>query len=481
MVREGLWRRGPAAAAGLVLAAALAGGAGPAAAAATGGTWGTAEEVPGTAALNQTGIAGVSSVSCAVAGSCSAVGYYKDASGNSQAFVVGETTGTWGTAREAPGTAALNHQDGGMGYVSCISAGNCTGSGGYLDGSGFTQPFVIGEAGGTWHKAKEVPGITALNTGGSAGIWSLSCGAAGNCSAGGYYTDSSGHRQAFVVSKTNGTWGTAREVPGSAALNTGGFAVVQSVSCASAGNCSAGGYYTDSSGHQQVFVVGETNGTWGTAREVPGSAALNTGGFAVINEVSCGSAGNCSAGGYYKQITAYEQAFLVSETNGTWGKAVEVPGTAALNTGGLAVTASVSCASTGNCTAGGSYYGSSGLQAFVISETNGNWGTAVDVPGVAALNQRGQAQLEVVSCPSAGNCGAGGYYTDGSNHQQVFVVSQTNGTWGTAVEVPGTAALNVGGNAQIASMSCASPSRCSAGGYYTDNIGAEQAFVVGET
>jgi len=30
------------------------------------------------------------------------------------------------------------------------------------------------------------------------------------------------------------------------------------VSCASAGNCSAGGSYTDSSGHQQAFVVRET-------------------------------------------------------------------------------------------------------------------------------------------------------------------------------------------------------------------------------
>ena len=33
------------------------------------------------------------------------------------------------------------------------------------------------------------------------------------------------------------------------------------MSCASAGNCSAGGYYTDSSGHRQAFVVSEVNGT----------------------------------------------------------------------------------------------------------------------------------------------------------------------------------------------------------------------------
>ncbi len=50
----------------------------------------------------------------------------------------------------------------------------------------------------------------------------MSCAAAGNCSAGGHYTDSSGHFQAFVVSQVNGTWHTAIEVPGTAALNQGG-------------------------------------------------------------------------------------------------------------------------------------------------------------------------------------------------------------------------------------------------------------------
>ena len=52
-----------------------------------------------------------------------------------------------------------------------------------------------------------------------------------------------------------GTWRTAQNVPGAATLNKGGEAQVQSVSCASAGNCSAGGGYTDSSWHRQAFVV----------------------------------------------------------------------------------------------------------------------------------------------------------------------------------------------------------------------------------
>ena len=91
-----------------------------------------------------------------------------------------------------------------------------------------------------------------------------------------------------------GTWGTAREVPGTAALNHF-YAQVNSLSCASAGNCSAGGSYTDSSLYSQAFVASEVNGTWHTAREVPGTAALNQGGQAAVNSVSCASAGNCAS------------------------------------------------------------------------------------------------------------------------------------------------------------------------------------------
>src|SRR5580693_3294794 len=45
-------------------------------------------------------------------------------------------------------------------------------------------------AGGTWGKAEEIPGIAALNKGGEAALTSVSCASAGNCSAGGYYQDS---------------------------------------------------------------------------------------------------------------------------------------------------------------------------------------------------------------------------------------------------------------------------------------------------
>jgi hypothetical protein len=90
----------------------------------------------------------------------------------------------------------------------------------------------------------------------------------------------------------------------------------------------------------------------------------------------------------------------------------------------------VSCASAGNCTAGGyyNYYRPTG--AVVGSEKNGAWGTASRIRGLAALNKAGQAQITSVSCAPAGGCTAAGYYSDRRsgdrrpNGTQAFVVSQ---------------------------------------------------------
>ena len=56
-------------------------------------------------------------------------------------------------------------------------------------------------------------------------------------------------------------------------------------------------------GAQAVGARAVSGGTWGEAREVPGLAALNQGGFANITSVSCASAGNCSAGGLYIDLS----------------------------------------------------------------------------------------------------------------------------------------------------------------------------------
>src|SRR5215469_160632 len=331
-------------------------------------------------------------------------------------------------------------------------------------GSPATAPTAPGH--GTWGWPIEVPRSAGVIGSGNAQFNSVSCPSAGNCTAGGYYTDSSSANQGLVASERNGRWSAAVDLPGLAALNTYGYAQVNSVSCSSAGNCAAGGYYTTGADYVEAFVASERNGHWSTAIEVPGTAALNVRRNAWVYSVSCPPTGNCTAGGYYTDNDFNIQAFVASQRNGRWGTVIAVPGLARLNSGGNAPVHSVSCPSAGNCTVAGEYADSaSRFQAFVASERKGRWGTAIEVPGTAALNAGGVASINWVSCSSAGNCAAGGEYADRRARFQAFVASERNGRWGTAIKVPGTAQLNAGGNAQVFSVSCPQAGNCAAVGY----------------
>ena len=437
--------------------------------------WSAAIEVPGTAALNvgnDGAYADVEAVSCATPGNCAAGGYFTNQWGGWEAFVVDETNGTWGTAVAVPGATEVTS-------IACATAGNCVagGVGGY-------SAVVVNEVDGSWGTAQELPGMSSLNKGGDAAVTSISCATAGNCAAGGTYFDTTGTWQAFVANETDGTWGTAIKVPGTAALNLGNEARTYSVSCGTAGNCAAVGSYADASGFGHAFVVDETNGTWGTAVKVPGATDLENGGSSYLTSVSCAAAGNCTAGGFFGNFNdsgGNGQPFVVDETSGTWGTAIEVPGADSLNYGDAQVQ-SVSCGTVGNCAAGGFYTDAAGItQVFVVDEKDGSWANAIELPGTAGLNSGSlQDRLKTISCGAAGACVAAGYYgTDdiSAGGYHAFVASESNGTWGKAIEVPGTATLNSGNGASVSSASCVSPHDCAVGGEYRDASGDFQAFV----
>ncbi len=334
-------------------------------------------------------------------------------------------------------------------------------------------------------RAVAVPGLAALDTGRDAAVTTVSCASAGSCAAGGIYSDRHGDQdQGFVVAERNGRWGRAIEVPGLGALNTAGDAEVESVSCGSAGNCAAGGYYTHGVDlDNEAFAVSERNGRWGKAIEVPGLGTLNKAGFAMVTSMSCAPAGSCSAGGFYGDRDGNDQGFAVSERNGCWGKAIAVPGLAALNKHGDAMVNSVSCGTAGNCAAGGIYDERRDDQGngFVAVERNGRWQNAIPVPGLAALNKgRGVTQVLTISCAPAGICAAGGYYFDRSDHHTWFTALERNGRWAPPTQIPGLKTLNTGPDSvdisSDLSISCAPDGTCTAGAYYTGNSG-HQGFV----
>ena len=348
--------------------------------------------------------------------------------------------------------------------VSCAPDGDCAAGGQYVNPSGHALAFALTERNGQWGTGIEVPGLAALSPR-SATINSVSC-APGGCAAGGTYQGRAGFRHAFMTNEKNGRWSRLVTVF-SARTAPSALAGVGSVSCSGPGNCAAGG-------GMPAFVVSEVNGRWGRAHQF-GATGKNS-----RAEVSCTSAGNCSASW---------KSFVARERNGRWSKPMAVPGLSALGTG--ADITSLSCTAAANCVVGGTYDSRSGIEVFVASKRNWRWGRAIEIPGFTALNQEGYGLLASVSCVSAGNCVAGGSYAQPADFAggvyEPFVASERNGRWGKAIEVPGIppagstvcqpdSASCVAG--QVSSVACARGGICAVGGWYdTPAISGTVAFV----
>jgi hypothetical protein len=345
---------------------------------------------------------------------------------------------------------------------------------------------------GSWSDAQDVPSV--------GGDWSvlsaMSCTAPGDCTAGGEYGWDEPYTQGtgLVVSETDGTWGKAADVPGISELAGRQFAAVTGLSCAWPGNCAAVGYYLPSADATtgQAFVANETGGVWQPARALPGiTEPLDN--LAAASpwtiEVSCAAATtamarrqglNCVAGGSYAGRTGL-LAFVAESSNGTWAAPHQVPGLVKLgyDYGGSHVLA-VSCASSGNCAIGGSYTDDNKqVQAFAATEANGRWSPAAEVPGIAALNRGGLAQLDSLDCPAAGHCTAAGSYAPQAGPAALFVINEADGQWHRAIRLPGSAGRDSDGGS-IAQVSCVAAA-CAVGGTLTTSATTTSGFIASET
>jgi hypothetical protein len=437
----------------------------PAVAASSG--WGSAKDIPHLNALAVGGYASASAVDCSSAGNCVTGGFYGDSHSHDQAWLAVQRNGKWGNAFEIPGTASLNAGgDGSVASISCPSTGNCAATGGYEASGGALEVWVASERRGHWAKATAVRNYPQLNVGNDGEVLAISCSAAGDCALGGDYMDVNDHSQGFLAPETGGHWAKAEEVPGISSLNAGGFSELEAVSCRRAGYCTATGRAERSLGVYTAFGITESKGKWGKAARLPNMPTLNKDGNADASELSCSSAGNCVAGGYYRDSHGYSQAFLDVQKGGKWANAFEVPGTAGLNVGHNGQVTAISCPSAGNCAVGGYYTNSASHgELFLISESKGKWGKAKEIPGLAAVTKGSTAQIYSISCSSAGNCSGGGYGETSTFREIAFVVSESGGHWGSAMLVPGSGSVSSGGDSGLNQISCRSTAHCTAVGY----------------
>lgn len=220
---------------------------------------------------------------------------------------------------------------------------------------------------------------------------------------------------------------------------------------------------------------------WANGQPVSPPSGASTSPDLALDALSCYSSANCSAVGTYKDASGSTQGMLVTETSGSWNQATAMaPPQNAAGQPNIALSG-ISCANAVDCTAVGSYQAATGQQqALGTTQSNGNWSlpSTVGAPSNAATDPL--AALDAVSCVNAGICTALGTYSDTSGATQAMVTSTTSGKFPSAAELslPSGAAANP--QVTIGSVSCSTSTSCTAVGTYLDSSNDRQAMELTE-
>jgi hypothetical protein len=319
-------------------------------------------------------------------------------------------------------------------------------------------------------------------------VTSISCPAPGGCTAVGLYVDASSTFHALLLDEADGLWQPAVEPT----LPSGSPAGVHvsSVSCWSAGNCTAVGEsgYGSQTGVAAGLLLSEIDGSWQRAAPAPLPAGADPTRAAGMSAVSCTGPGDCTATGSYEDAAGQLQAMLLTESGGRWISSVEAP----VPSNGYATPqpqlSSISCVSPGTCSVAGTYADSSGIQqGLLLDEANGAWSaTEAQLPPDASGGSDPEVELSSISCAAGGDCAAVGAYINSAGAFQGVLLTKAAGAWRPGVQ----AALPAGGGGLapfggiplgVSAVSCPAAGSCVAVGYYTDTSGLGHGLLLTET
>ena len=277
------------------------------------------------------------------------------------------------------------------------------------------------------------------------------------------------------------------------------MAGLSQVVCPSPSGCVATGVYNQAPGHNpgRILALSLRGGKW-TSETTPRQM--------LVTALACPSVGRCAGAAYPFGLRGENTTYLVTQRGRTWhSSVVRLPAGEGLPFPSLAA---VSCGSAGNCAAVGRYRTDKGPgggapvnHPLLVDERNGTWGAGMEaqLPSDAAttpdpngwVDIRGVASI--VSCPSAGNCVAGGSYADtidGTYRTEGWIATEQAGRWGQAVQVqlpPDASAVNgdpaKSGTAPFfgfTGLSCPSLGNCTAVGGYEDKHDNEQGLILTE-
>jgi hypothetical protein len=250
-----------------------------------------ASEAPLPVAVTSDQEAGLTGVSCFLATSCVAVGYYVTATGSRQGWLVADDAGVEDSrSAPLPWNAAAGDPLAIMEAISCGTTTECVVVGRYQSPSANQLGVIVTGSDGHW-SAREMPSPPSPNTNLRPSFFAMSCLGAGSCLAVGEYADSTNTAEALGLVERSGSW-SASEL-----LHTrDSKAQVTAVSCATSTSCTAAGRYDTSSGVEGYLTV-LSGSTW-TQSSAPVPPHANADPYEVLGSIACGS-GSCVASGTY--------------------------------------------------------------------------------------------------------------------------------------------------------------------------------------
>lgn len=321
----------------------------------------------------------LSSVACASASSCVAVGTY---SGGALLETLSGTTWT-PTVAPVPATAAAS-PNATLSSVSCASAASCVAVGQYTDSSGNYQGLIDVLSGTTW-KPVSAPVPAGVTSGGD--LTSVACASATSCTAVGDH---------LVVTLSGTTWtSTVAPLPADA-FRSDSTALLAAVACRSESSCVAAGSYPGPLGFGEALLEARSGAKWRPVKAPLPADAEPDGAF--LYSVACPSASSCVAVGYYSD--PLNQVLVETLSGATWAPSTPLPADAGPVKDDSNVLSSVACTPTFACVAIGEYRNSSGNIAGLLEIRSGTAWTPTTMPFAAGLGTSPTS----VACASAALC-----------------------------------------------------------------------------
>jgi hypothetical protein len=372
------------------------------------------------------------------------------------------------------------------GAISCDAPGDCAVAG-PLEGGNDT---IESETGGVWGTPRQLPLPTNSDTGAfgnSQTLNGISCWSVGPCAVVGSYGVNSDLfglptpvSEPLVDVETDGVWFTPTEIQPVTLDPTSGE--TDSVSCDAAGDCTAAGYVsevdpTTFATMDYAFTTTESagSGVWTAPLLLTTGEPLSD--DVIPQSLSCVDAMDCTLVVNVYSVRSFSTGYE-TEVSGAWGRVTPFSHTRKriFDVTGLACSTATDCVAVG-------YSATTALHALsqtdtspsVATETQGRWGPFGDLvlPLLSPVTDHGV--LQGVGCDAGGGCEAVGYAFEAPKDQYVVPIAATwsGSSWSTVGvdQVPVRTGSAVANFTELDAVDCVTRTTCtSVGGAGRGNL-----------